>query len=470
MTFDEIPGVEFYVVKNDRNTIFAKYEVSIDEGATIIKKLVDIKDPEFASFLRLVVIPNLADETTAPKIIQGVTDYIAIYGCSDVIEPKVRTAGKLMDGLVEYALYNHDNEFVQINADGWCIVDEPQHNFRAIDTCAEQVKPVRTAQSLLNLVGKYINAGKKSIILVVVWLVQAFVEGNHSVLLLIAGMGSGKSFLTKILRKIIDPSKMNVTMLNSSGDNLLTALTNSYLLALDNTSALAPEESNVLFIAVTGGTYAKRQAYTTNTSVTYQLHNTLILNGIDVIPEQSDFAQRCMMVKLSRLDETKRKSETKMLEQFEADLPEILGGIFDVLVKAMSIVKDIKIEKKPRMLDAYIEMVAIAVALGVSQEEFEIIYFKNIEMMDKARSNNDLVYAVREYMDTVTSRSIEGTVSEIFAKIYHSYSGNKNSLPKSASQFSRKINAEHAAFLAAGFTINLDDTFADGTHVKIIKR
>ena len=90
--------------------------------------------------------------------------------------------------------------------------------------------------------------------------------------------------------------------------------------------------------------------------------------------------------------------------------------------------------------------------------------------MDKARSNNDLIYAVREYMDTVTSRSVEGTVSEVFAKIYHSYSGNRSALPKSASQFSRKINGEYAAFMAAGFIINLDDTYADGTHVKIIKR
>ena len=116
------------------------------------------------------------------------------------------------------------------------------------------------------------------------------------------------------------------------------------------------------------------------------------------------------------------------------------------------------------------EMLAIAIALGISEEKFEKIYFGNIEKLNKARANSDLVYAVREFMNTkVTGRSVEGTISEIYAKILANFSGNKNALPRSASHFSQKMKSELAMLNSAGYTVNFDDTFSDGTHIKIIK-
>ena len=202
----------------------------------------------------------------------------------------------------------------------------------------------------------------------------------------------------------------------------------------------------------------------------YPLHNTIIMNGIDLIPSESDLAQRCLMIKLKNIDDNKRKTEDEILKSFEKDLPLVLGSIFDTLSKAMTLIKSSNPKVLPRMSDSYFEMLPIAAALGVDEDTFKKIYFKNIDEVDKARSNTDLVYAVREYMNTIKGRSVEGTVSKIYTKIYGGYTGNKSALPKSASQFSRKLNAEHSSFFAAGYVINIDDTYADGTHIKIIKK
>ena len=115
-------------------------------------------------------------------------------------------------------------------------------------------------------------------------------------------------------------------------------------------------------------------------------------------------------------------------------------------------------------------MVAIAIALGVSQEEFNKIYKDNKDELNRLRSKNELVFAIQEYMSSINGKSTEGTVSQIYSKICNNYSGGKSALPKSPSHFSKKISSEFNTFLSAGIRINLDDTYADGTHIKIIKK
>ena len=123
------------------------------------------------------------------------------------------------------------------------------------------------------------------------------------------------------------------------------------------------------------------------------------------------------------------------------------------------------------MAEPFKELLAIATALGVSQSEFERIYFANLAEIDKERSGIAVVQAVTEFMTSgaVQGRSIEDKVTNLFQKIRANYSGNRNDLPPNASHFSRKLKRERNALEAAGYTANFDDTFSDGTHLKIYK-
>lgn len=472
MKFEKLDEVEFYALENNPHKIYAEFSVkSEDDSKSDIIKLVDVESATFKSYLRLVVIPTLGEAVSATELVQNIKDYFQLYGNDDIISVKVRTAGILKDDLIEYALYNKKNEFVQITREGFCVVDKSVHKFVQQGTNASQSYPEPTKKNLFHLLGAYISATKDMLILFVVWLVQSFCEGDHSALLIMADAGCGKSTLTKIVRKILDPSKLGANMMNNKIENLLTTLTNAYVVAFDNATELSKAESDILCVAITGGTYAKRDAYTTNELAVYDLHNTIIINGINVVPTESDFAQRCICLQLQRIAEDDRTTESELEARFEKDLPQILGGIFEALSKAMKIVKGINPTRKPRMLDSYVDMLAIAEALGVSEKTFEKIYFANIELLDKLRANTDLVFAVQEYMNKhVAGRSFEGTVSEVYARIRSHYSGNKFALPNSAAHFSQKLKSEYASLLAAGYVVNVDDTHADGTYVKIIKR
>lgn len=152
------------------------------------------------------------------------------------------------------------------------------------------------------------------------------------------------------------------------------------------------------------------------------------------------------------------------------DLPYILGEVFSTLSKAIAITRTLKTKKLPRMADSYLEMLSIAIALGIDEEEYIRIYNENIEKLNKTRTNTDLFFAVKDYMDSfVDGRKLEGTMREVYNKIY-SATSNKNLLPKSASHFSRQLRSELDSFASGGLQVNIDDTRPDATHIQIIKK
>ena len=327
MKLKKYKQISFYADNADNKVIYAEYKIPSLDSSPDREKLVQIDSKDFESYLRMIVYPKTNGNKSVAKMLQEIKDYFINYGCPDVITPRVRTAGKLKDGLIEYDLCNHDQQYIEITPGHWKITHEHTHKFLKRHTNSSQVLPQKTGKNLIKLLKPFINASKSELILLVVWLVQAFCQGSHSILLIMAGRGSGKSTLTKIIRKIVDPSKMGAGVLPLNEDHLLTTLTNSYLVAFDNTDELKKEQSDILCLAVTGATYTKRSAYSTNNVAAFDLHNTLIINGIDITPSAADLAERCLLLNLKPLIES-RKRDSDIEAEFNKALPEILGAIF----------------------------------------------------------------------------------------------------------------------------------------------
>lgn len=224
MTLDNLPDITFYSLENDRNAIFAEYTIPSNGIAPRdVKKVSSIDSVEFKSFLDLIVIPCNKD-LSANGIINYVKNSCRLYGNDDLISPKIRTAGTLKGGLLEYTLYDDNQTFVEITASGWKLIEEARNKFIETPMNSKQITPQQSSTDLLTLMSKYLNTDDDSKILFVTWLVQAFSEGNHSALLVNGSKGCGKSTLTKMIRRIIDPSKNEASILPNKSDDLLATL------------------------------------------------------------------------------------------------------------------------------------------------------------------------------------------------------------------------------------------------------
>ena len=155
-------------------------------------------------------------------------------------------------------------------------------------------------------------------------------------------------------------------------------MANNKFVAFDNTKQQKEAVSDILCGATTGTSLTKRTLYTTFEETILKIKNIIILNGIDIVPNKSDLLERSVLFELKKISPSDRKSESEFWKLFYEKKPYILGAIFDILSKAIAIRQTLELEKTHRMSDAYTDMVAIALAMDIKQDEFIRIFNDNI--------------------------------------------------------------------------------------------
>lgn len=171
------------------------------------------------------------------------------------------------------------------------------------------------------------------------------------------------------------------------------------------------------------------------------LHNIVILNGIDIVPYKSDLAERSLLFELQKIDKKKRMTDSDYWSRFEHDKPEILGAIFDALQKAIEILPTLEVEELDRMADAHREMIAIALALGISLEEFQAILEENHKkLQDSYAQNNPFINLVVNYVEL--NKRIDKPAATVYEEMSKMIVGKCTGFPNAPSPLSRKLNVE----------------------------
>ena len=307
-----------------------------------------------------------------------------IYRQDHSVTVNRRVAGNLTKGKIVYFLADDQWRSVVVTAKEWRILQSKKVKFLRSQFQKAQTDPVG-GKNLLTLMRPFVNLGRDDYILFVAFLVQSFSRSSsHYAAVISSSKGTGKSTLTKLYRSLIDPSESDSALTPSSEGDLKTLLAASYVACFDNTAALSNKYSDILCSSITGTKEAKRKLYTNADQIVLSLHNVIVVNGIDIVPRRSDLADRSLLFELRSISESNRKTDAEFWAAFDERKPEILGAIFDTLVKAMSIAPTLTITHKPRMADAFMEMTAIAIALGVSQSEFQRIFEANRTKLQEA--------------------------------------------------------------------------------------
>ena len=244
-------------------------------------------------------------------------------------------------------------------------------------------------------------------------------------------------------------------------------LSNTYLATLDNTEPLSTAFSNILCSAITGAAEPRRTLYTTNDLTLLNLHNLILINGIDAIPRKSDLIDRALCFELKGISKKDRKTDAEIWGTFNRDKPKILGAMFDTLSKAMEILPTMQVAETYRMSDAHREMTAIAIALGIQQEVFQRIMDNNRKkLQDAYAEHNDFVSFVITYMRK--HLSVDVSVTTLYKNMRENIVGSDLFFPKSPSALSWKLNEEREAILLAGYKFECRKE-KDANYIKIWK-
>jgi hypothetical protein len=371
------------------------------------------------------------------------------------IKAKARLSGKrlnnkklveILDDLQDEALSNGPLVKVwrRIAAlkDGSVVIDLADENRTQVHISAGEVKIVQSGSevmfyrppSMLPLsipaqegdcqrLKHYVNLDPQAFTLLLAWLTytiaHAKVPGNVFVILtLIGGQGTGKSWTSKTLLRLLDPSVVGVERMPSNVKDIAIGSKNHHVLAYDNQRYISNEVSDLLCVLVTGGSLSSRRLYTDDEQHVLHLHAALILNGIYDFVTQPDLMQRALLMRLEPLPECERRSEAEMQASFEADLPVILRGLYDLIAKIQAHLPVARVVHPQRMYQFVKWLAAWEVAEGVPHPVYQEAYAEAINegQLDALR-DNVLGGAMLDFANTLQDRHWSGTPAALLGAL-----------------------------------------------------
>ena len=409
----------------------------------------------------------------------GATDSSSIVSvlegkaCFEGEEIELQNRASFLGEDLWYDLTNNKWQAVKICKTGWEVVDKPPIIFRRYSHHKAQVYPMKNGDPSLFL--NYVNiVNPEHRLLLLVFLVTSFVPNFPHVMLVVFGsQGSSKSTLSRLIRLICDPSLIETASFPSKNNELVQALAHHYFLFFDNVSHINEEQSDTLCKAVTGGGHTKRALFLNDDDIIYSFKRCIGINGINLVTTRPDLLERSLLIELERIDPSHRKTEKELYENFAKDLPLILGGVFDVLVKAIQIRPTIKLDSHPRMADWALWGCAVAEALGYTKEEFMSAYKNNIERQTEMLVNENIVAtAVIAFMDG--KNEWRGRPSELFETLTNNveFDGidtkHEKYWPKGANSLSRRLNELSTPLKQVGILITISTTGIE-RYIHIVK-
>ncbi len=368
-----------------------------------------------------------------------------------------------------YDLSNEKWQVIEINVDDWNIIDNPPILFNRYRHQAEQLIPVRNGD--INKIFDYLNI-KNYHTLFLCWLVSCFVSDiPHAMPIIYGEKGAAKSTACSLLKQLIDPSVLDTLTIPKDMRSLIVNLQKHWFLPFDNVSYINEEVSDTLCRAITGGGIQQRKLNTNAEDCIFTFKKCFAINGINNVATRSDLLDRAILIELYRIDDKERRELSEVQNSFKVDLPYILGGIFDVLSKAMSIYPTVKLDRLTRLADFTRWGYAIGEALGGKGQIFLKEYDRNINTQNIETINNDVVATlIIAFMKD--KKEWKGRISELYNSLLNltttcGVSANSKQLPKGANHLSRRLKSLQSNLNAMGISFDILTNYSDGTYILI---
>jgi hypothetical protein len=283
--------------------------------------------PELASamFEAEGTVPNGSAMTDAMAVLEGQAQQ------GNPVELALRTA-RTPDGLL-LDLGNVTGRVAIVTPDGWDVIDRSPVMFRRTAATLPLPHPVGgndlddTLFTILNITPAD-RPLMKAVLVHHLW-----PDIGHVITRLTGRDGTAKTWATRILRSLIDPSAAPTRAMPKDETDWIIAVNAALIAAIDNVSAIPDWLSDAMCRASTGEGLMRRKLYSDQDVSILSVRRIVILNGIDATIRRADFARRIADFELEQIK--KIKSDSEVGAEWEAVHPYALGALLDLTVQTL---------------------------------------------------------------------------------------------------------------------------------------
>jgi len=258
---------------------------------------------------------------------------------------------------------------VEIDAEGWRVVDRPPVRFRR--TRGSQPLPEPERGGSLDELRPFFNVDHHGWILIRAFLVAALRPGFPLPILVAKGeQGAGKSTACRVISSMIDPRTSALRGVPREVRDLTAAARNSWLVCFDNLSRLPEDLADAACRLATGGGFGGRQLYSDHDEAIFDATRPLVFNAIPELgTARPDFLDRALIVEFLTLPPELRRDEARYWSEFSGQQPRILGALLDAAVAGLRNLPQVRLERPPRLADFALWVSACEEALGMKPGE-----------------------------------------------------------------------------------------------------
>lgn len=400
--------------------------------------------------------------TVSSQVLLEALQLVEAWAIFDGPEIELHNRVAFKDNAIWYDLGN--GSVIRITPIGWEKIDNSPILFQRFQHQKVQVDPDSSAkpQYFLRLFN-HVRVKKEDQLLFTVALISSFIPNIPHVIPVIYGQkGSTKSTTLRRGRAIIDPSTIPLLSLPRDKKELAQMLFQHYCPYFDNVSKVNQDVSDMLCRAVTGDGITKRELYSDEGSIIWQIQRCLALNGINCAVHSPDLLERSLLIEQERVPKDERKEQRLVDDAFEKDLPLILGSAFSILSDAMQIKPSLKLKSFPRMADFSGWGEAIAQALGNPEGLFTKQYDQNImQQHEEAISAHILGPVILKLIEL--DGEFEGNPAYLHSRLSEiaedlNINTKQKGFPKAPHALSRKLNDLKSTLEDIGIEVEFDRT------------
>jgi hypothetical protein len=348
---------------------------------------------------------------------------------------------------------------IKVDAQGWRIVNAPPILFRRYAHQLPLTEPQRGGDpwKLLNYFNIHKDDKETRLPLLCVCASYFIPSIPHPILTAYGPQGSAKTWLFRFVRRVFDPSSIEVLSMPWDERERVQQLEHHWLPFYDNITSLPTWISDSLCRAATGGGFSKRELYSDDDDVIYNFKRCVGLNGINIAAQRGDLLDRVFLVGLEHIPNENRKTEEELVTDFEKEKASILGGFLDTLAKAMQLYPTINLSGLFRMADFTRWGCAIAKALGKTEEEFVTAYESKVKsQIEEAAHASPVATVLIDLMEQ--RREWKGTPSDLFKTLMEhakslEISTRQRTWPKAPHVLVRQLNELSPSLKSLGWEV-----------------
>lgn len=300
------------------------------------------------------------------------------------------------DGSIWIDMTDQNWRAIQIKAGAWKIENEPPILFKRYSHQTPLTEPIRLPEEKQNEYAlkllDYINIPSNdpnTKLAFMCSVISCFIPNiSHPIIVLHGPQGTAKSTVFKLIKRLVDPSSLELLSLPKDERELVQQLDHHWFAPYDNLTAMPTWASDTFCKAVTGGGLSIRKLYSNDDDMIYNFKRCVGLNGINPAARRGDLLDRTILIGLEPIPNEQKKTDQEIDEAFNKDKPYIFGGILGVLSKALTIYQTLEVKGGyQRLADFNKYGCAIAQALGYTQEDFIKAYAEKVESQNEEAIN-----------------------------------------------------------------------------------